>query len=277
MPPAAASNGCSQQTRPAPKWAAPILPLPKSHNHCEEPLVPLLRVLLGVAVQRPAGPAREDGARALRGGDRRPRAKSACIIIIREAEETRSMPRAQNEDKNPSPHARDGAQGGSSARKNSVRIISVGLQKMHATRLTMETGGPKSPTEVSSSVHVVARAGVTGNGESLFMQPCHNKIGSNYLKRFETVEINASFFRGRRLPTSRLGVACPHRYSVRSRDRRRDGAPDGPRRHNVITKGYGHARRAGDQFGGFSGGVVSELLPNVAAHHSVVEAVVGTT
>ena len=31
----------------------------------------------------------------------------------------------------------------------------------------------------------------------------------------------------------------------------------------------------GDQFGGFSGGVVSELLPNVAAHHSVVEAVVG--
>jgi hypothetical protein len=39
MPPAPASNGCSQQTRPAPKWAAPILPLPKSHNHCAEPLV----------------------------------------------------------------------------------------------------------------------------------------------------------------------------------------------------------------------------------------------
>src|ERR1700685_828323 len=38
MPPAPASNGCSQQTRPAPKWAAPILPLPKSHNHCAEPL-----------------------------------------------------------------------------------------------------------------------------------------------------------------------------------------------------------------------------------------------
>jgi transposase len=38
MPPAA-SNGCSQPTRPAPKWAAPILPLPKSHNHCAEPLV----------------------------------------------------------------------------------------------------------------------------------------------------------------------------------------------------------------------------------------------
>ena len=33
-----ASNGCSQQTRPAPKWVAPILPLPKSHNHCAEPL-----------------------------------------------------------------------------------------------------------------------------------------------------------------------------------------------------------------------------------------------
>src|ERR1700729_3152366 len=38
MPPAPASNGCSQQTRPAPKWAAPIPPLPKSHNHCAEPL-----------------------------------------------------------------------------------------------------------------------------------------------------------------------------------------------------------------------------------------------
>ena len=39
MPPAHASNRCSQQTRPAPKWAAPIPPLPKSHNHCAEPLV----------------------------------------------------------------------------------------------------------------------------------------------------------------------------------------------------------------------------------------------
>jgi transposase len=34
MPPAHASNGCSQPTRPAPKWAAPIPRLPKSHNHC---------------------------------------------------------------------------------------------------------------------------------------------------------------------------------------------------------------------------------------------------
>ena len=40
MPPAPASNGCSPQTRPAPKWAAPILPLPKSHNPCAEPLSP---------------------------------------------------------------------------------------------------------------------------------------------------------------------------------------------------------------------------------------------
>src|SRR6185312_10169857 len=40
MPPGHASNGCSQQTRPAPKWAAPIPLLPKSHNHCAEPLVP---------------------------------------------------------------------------------------------------------------------------------------------------------------------------------------------------------------------------------------------
>ena len=38
MPPAPASNGCSQQTTPAPKWAAPIPRRPKSHNHCAEPL-----------------------------------------------------------------------------------------------------------------------------------------------------------------------------------------------------------------------------------------------
>src|SRR5581483_10691237 len=38
MPPAPTSNGCSQQTRLAPKWQAPIPPLPKSHNHCEEVL-----------------------------------------------------------------------------------------------------------------------------------------------------------------------------------------------------------------------------------------------
>lgn len=36
MPPAHASNGCSQQIRRAPKWPAPIPPLPKSHNHCAE-------------------------------------------------------------------------------------------------------------------------------------------------------------------------------------------------------------------------------------------------
>src|SRR5439155_10390325 len=41
MLPAPASNGCSQQTRPGPKWAAPIPPLPKSRNHCAEPLARL--------------------------------------------------------------------------------------------------------------------------------------------------------------------------------------------------------------------------------------------
>src|SRR6266704_1026520 len=48
MPPALASNGCSQSTRPAPKWAGPILsrptgPIlsrPKSHNHWAEVLAP---------------------------------------------------------------------------------------------------------------------------------------------------------------------------------------------------------------------------------------------
>jgi hypothetical protein len=39
MLPAHASNGCSQQTRLASKWAVPIPLLPKSHNHCAEPLV----------------------------------------------------------------------------------------------------------------------------------------------------------------------------------------------------------------------------------------------
>src|SRR5712672_3248741 len=38
MPPALASNGCSQSTRPAPKWAGPILSRPKSHNHWAEVL-----------------------------------------------------------------------------------------------------------------------------------------------------------------------------------------------------------------------------------------------
>jgi len=40
-PPAPASNGCSQPTKPAPKWAAPIPSHPKSHNHCDEVLVAL--------------------------------------------------------------------------------------------------------------------------------------------------------------------------------------------------------------------------------------------
>jgi hypothetical protein len=38
-PPAPASIGCSQPTKPAPKWAAPIPSRPKSHNHCDEVLV----------------------------------------------------------------------------------------------------------------------------------------------------------------------------------------------------------------------------------------------
>src|SRR6266581_6514822 len=44
MPPALASNGCSQSTRHAPKWAGPILSRPKSHNHWAEVLVQLYRL-----------------------------------------------------------------------------------------------------------------------------------------------------------------------------------------------------------------------------------------
>src|SRR6266852_1540389 len=40
-PPAPASIGCSQPTKPAPKWAAPIPSCPKSHNHCGEVLAPI--------------------------------------------------------------------------------------------------------------------------------------------------------------------------------------------------------------------------------------------
>src|SRR5712691_10721841 len=38
-PLAPASTGCSQPTKLAPKWAAPIPSYPKSHNHCDEVLV----------------------------------------------------------------------------------------------------------------------------------------------------------------------------------------------------------------------------------------------
>src|ERR1700736_343286 len=39
MPEAPASNGCSQPTKPEPKWAAHIPTPPKSHNHCAKVLV----------------------------------------------------------------------------------------------------------------------------------------------------------------------------------------------------------------------------------------------
>ena len=40
IPNAPASNGCSQPTKPAPKWATLIPTLPKSHNHCAGVLGP---------------------------------------------------------------------------------------------------------------------------------------------------------------------------------------------------------------------------------------------
>src|SRR5689334_9123335 len=52
--PAPASNGCSQPTRHAPKWAAPTHSLPMSHNHCAEPLVcalPLPLLAVHIALQ----------------------------------------------------------------------------------------------------------------------------------------------------------------------------------------------------------------------------------
>jgi len=59
MLPAPASNGCSQQTRPAPKWTAPIPQLPKSHNHCAEVLGPVVAAgwLAATAVGAAAGAA----------------------------------------------------------------------------------------------------------------------------------------------------------------------------------------------------------------------------
>src|SRR5260370_4194716 len=41
MPPAPASNGCSQPTKPAPKWVTHTPTHRKSHNHCAEVLVQL--------------------------------------------------------------------------------------------------------------------------------------------------------------------------------------------------------------------------------------------
>src|SRR5258707_12779163 len=38
MPPAPASNGCSQPTKPAPKWVTHTPTHRKSHNHCAEVL-----------------------------------------------------------------------------------------------------------------------------------------------------------------------------------------------------------------------------------------------
>jgi hypothetical protein len=69
MTPAPASNGCSQQTRPAPKWAAPILPLPKSHNHCAEPLV-VTSILGPVLTERSAPGMLEDGGARSSAGQR---------------------------------------------------------------------------------------------------------------------------------------------------------------------------------------------------------------
>ena len=48
-PPAPASNGCSQPTKPEPKWAAPIQTTPKSHNYCDEVLGLLFNQYLNVA------------------------------------------------------------------------------------------------------------------------------------------------------------------------------------------------------------------------------------
>src|ERR1700733_11827611 len=50
MPPALASNGCSQPTKRAPKWAAPILSWPKSHNHGAEVLVDQFDLAIAQAV-----------------------------------------------------------------------------------------------------------------------------------------------------------------------------------------------------------------------------------
>jgi hypothetical protein len=37
-----ATPGCSQPTKLAPKWAAPIPSHPKSHNHCDEVLLDIV-------------------------------------------------------------------------------------------------------------------------------------------------------------------------------------------------------------------------------------------
>ena len=51
--PALVSNGCSQPTRPAPKWAGPIQSYPKSHNHCAGVLVRASRGACDRAAAKP--------------------------------------------------------------------------------------------------------------------------------------------------------------------------------------------------------------------------------
>jgi len=67
--------------------------------------------------------------------------------------------------------------------------------KMHAARLRMEPENPKSPPEVKSSVYI----GCSGwrywkwRG-SFYAGVPQEKWFEHYLKRFDTVEINASFY-----------------------------------------------------------------------------------
>jgi transposase len=51
-PPEPVSIGCSQSTKPAPKWATPILSHPTSHNHCGEVLALLWQIIHAAAFRR---------------------------------------------------------------------------------------------------------------------------------------------------------------------------------------------------------------------------------
>src|SRR5258708_6894231 len=61
MPPAPASNGCSQPTKPAPKWVTHTPTHRKSHNHCAEVLASL-HLLLHRKGLAPSTPCRSPGA-----------------------------------------------------------------------------------------------------------------------------------------------------------------------------------------------------------------------
>jgi uncharacterized protein YecE (DUF72 family) len=105
------------------------------------------------------------------------------------------MARAQNEDKKPI-LTREERRAKRELRREKQRKDNIGrAAKMHAARLRMESARPKGPTELKPSVEV----GCSGWRywkwrDSFYAGVPQQNWFEHYLKRFDTVEINASFY-----------------------------------------------------------------------------------